>query len=737
MAKKVVGLLKGVAYTGAAVGGLSVLSSADLVFAEELEETLTSGSSGTVELEITQEATSQSEAQVEQQNQAVGQSQGEQQVQVDQQTQIDQQTNTETNIELDENAFTVESATAAIEEAKAEKTAVEGTIAADTAEEQQAQADLAAAQTNLGQAIEDQGQLQSTISGYQQQIAPKVAEIESLQGEVASNQSQIDTATQERADAVATEQGKETELQNTQTAQETEQQEYDNSGYNQAGVAALEGSIATQTTAVLAERDNLLAQGVTYLQGQVGEDFYTDYTRPLALTMIKYNLLVNDQVTADDLANFGTSDSSAIRYSENFKGKSYENKHFCIRYVDKNGVLQEKYYDWVIADENGESIFKANSNDRSDANLTLMHGINVVEKTPIYKYYTEDENTLTYYKWEDLTAEEKSAVTTLKNQGKVKSVKINNVTYYVALRNESAGFDYGTNGEKKGDDFYKGTDFQADLSAHAQYIEDLAALSTKINTLTNEINGLNSDISGYDTTIANLTATIGDLNTQITNLQESIAPQVTAIAANQTLLDGVNTSIEEYNTQIATLIARIQELQTAIQTNTGTVADLNTKIQQLENILAKLKAAQASAAASGQGGQDDTVASSERYYRTAVVAAQTQTEAQAENQVAQQTVTIADTQAPAAAVASVQQVAANSDVISIEDVQVPLNVIDAELPTEDMGLATIPDEAVAKSGAVGLGMAGAAMHIGILPTIGGLTTIIGCKKTNDENKARR
>ena len=51
MSKKINDLLKGVAITGAAVGGVSVLGDANIVYASEVEEVLASPS-GVVELEV-------------------------------------------------------------------------------------------------------------------------------------------------------------------------------------------------------------------------------------------------------------------------------------------------------------------------------------------------------------------------------------------------------------------------------------------------------------------------------------------------------------------------------------------------------------------------------------------------------------------------------------------------------------------------------------------------------------
>ena len=65
MAKKIQGVLKGVAIAGTAIGGASVLGSANLAYAAELPESM-DNSSGEVALEISQEHLTEVKAELEQ-----------------------------------------------------------------------------------------------------------------------------------------------------------------------------------------------------------------------------------------------------------------------------------------------------------------------------------------------------------------------------------------------------------------------------------------------------------------------------------------------------------------------------------------------------------------------------------------------------------------------------------------------------------------------------------------------
>ena len=704
MGKKVVNLLKGVAYTGAAVGGLSVLSNADLVFAEEAEEVLNSTSSGEIELQV--EATQENNV-------------------VETSTEVTQQTEQQSTLEIDESSFTIETATEAIEEAETDKATTEQAITDDTTALEQAESDKAAAEVNLQQAEADKSNLEEEIGKLEQEVAPIESQITETQGQIEDSEEEKAGVEQQKDAAVAEETAKEEELASTQQDAVAKQEEYDASAYNQDGVSALEGQISTQTNAMLQVKDNLLKQGVEYLSGAQGEQFYKDYTRPLALTMIKYNLLISGEVTPIDVQHVGTDKDAYIRFSENFKG-GYENKHFCIRYVDTEGVLQEKYFDYVFCNDKGESVFKE-GNSNNDAKLSNLYGINVVEKIPNYKY-TED-NTFIY--WTEKTSEVKSLI----SQGKVKEVVINKKSYYVLTRDESKGFSECENGQKKGIEYYKDSDFKNDLATHAQYIQDIAQLNAKIQSLGTDITNLQNDIDGYDGTIAALADTIGQLSNQLSDLQAQAAPINANITAYNTLLDGVNSDIQGYQDQIDALTTVIDGLKVSIQENTGKLSDINAKIELLEKILANLKAQQANATASAATGDtspagEAVASSSERYYNSVVT--DVRTSVQAQNEAQAPAVNITETQTPVAGPVAQAMAVDNVEIVPIEDELVPLNVVDAELSTDDMEFRTIADEEVAKAG--GITAAAAAFHIGILPTIGTITGIVGSKKTNNSKK---
>lgn len=562
MGKKVIKVLKGVAITGSAATGISVLTDANLAYAQSLEE------------EIVEQTLEETVLETE----------------VEAQTELDQY-NTYTY-------ETVESAEAAISEAETEIAEAEEERAVAVAEEESVQQELQSA-------IEEQ----------------------------TSVQSELDTAITEKA-----------ALEEEMAAKE---QAYQEEGYANEGLDEQQTVIEEKILEETAVREQLDEAN----KDLTLDNYYKNEGRALAKEMILYKLLLTGEVSAED--------ADKVFFGENFN-HDYVGKHYCVKYVkmvDGEPVYVERYFDYVTCDEEGNSLYQGLVENENDS--SIVDGINVVEKTPTYKVWTEDPHKVSTY--------EKNV------PGKIKNQTVFGYTFHAAQRDEQAGWYAEEGQQKKGVDWYTKKQYQQDKANREEYKEYVEVVTAAVSTL-------DEKIAQLTTTISNITNRIADLRDDLEDIQ--------------VVVEGYDNTIDYLKGKVDALTGRIQEIVAGQQTQNNEIAQNTTT-----------PVASASRTAT-------TLASSVAVEEAQVLAA---------------TVVQSAEQTPAPAMAApTRQVV----IQSMQDVQVPLVVMNVE-PEEDLTeTVTISEQSIAKSSEVTKSMA--VWNGATLPLLGTIAGLVAFKKSRSQ-----
>ena len=350
MAKKVNNLLKGVAITGATVGGAYILSDANLVYAME------ESSDGTIDMEVNE-------------------------------------TQTETQVEYE----APEAEAPATEAPTAETPAVETPVAEQPAGVETPQEPVA----EQPAAIETpQEQPEEVATNPELMAAPQVLMATApaptdaeVRQEPAETQSEAPTLTDEElSESAAASLSEEEELlastsesqslsmESTSTSLseaivineadlEAESKAFEESAYSKDGVA---DKVKDADKALKTVNDALYAAKANK-NNLNGNNFYNDDVgRNLAIEMIKLKFLLDGEVDGSCIDD--------VFY--HFYQKDYYNNHFVVKYI-KDGEYKERYFDYVTCDKDGDSIYKGQYNYSEDS-YDKVFGINVVEKVPEY-----------------------------------------------------------------------------------------------------------------------------------------------------------------------------------------------------------------------------------------------------------------------------------------------------------------------------------------------------------------
>lgn len=426
MGKKVIKVLKGVAITGSAATGVSVLADANLAYAQSLEENVVEQTLQETVVETTLEV----------------------------QTELDQ-FNTYTY-------ETVESAEEAIAEAETQITETE-------VEKAEAEAELESVQQEIDLSVEEQ----------------------------TSVQTELDAAIEEKASL-------EQEMADRKEA-------YEEAGYANPGLDAQEAVVNEKIEEETAVRTQLDAEN----KNLTVDNYYKNQGRVLAKDMILYKLILTGEVSAED--------ADKVFFGENFN-HDYVGKHYCVKYVkviDGEPVYIERYFDYVTCDEEGNSLYQGLVENENDS--SIVAGINVVEKTPTYKVWTEDPHKVSTY--------DKNV------SGKIKNQKVFGYTFHAAQRDEQAGW-YAEEGQQaKGVDWYTQKQYQQDANNRQEYKDFVETATTTISTL--------------DEKITALTATLSNITNQINYLRDD--------------LEDIQVEIQEYDNKIEYLKDKVDALGDRIQ----------------------------------------------------------------------------------------------------------------------------------------------------------------------------
>lgn len=595
MAKKIHGVLKGVAIAGTAIGGGSVLGSANLAYAAELPESM-DNSSGEVALEISQEHLTEVKAELEQavndlaqantnqenlvettgsEQGALGTLEQEQQAAQSEENALQQaydEKTAEITAEQGKVADIDSQIAAAQNDTSQQITAEEGKIQVAETEKTENGQEINSKNSELTQDRELLGQDKGALETLNGEIQENADALEAIGSDIQSTQDAINAATANKEKAEGELNGINSDLETNNNTLAAKENEFANKGYNNAELQSLVDDANDKLKDALTAIKNNHPEGSG--KYDITKDEYTTYLRPVAEALIKYYLVQNGDVAYADLANV------QINYWD--KGENnisaYDNSHYCVRYVDSAGTLYEQYFDYVTCDKDGNSLFNG-AQDIDPDDSTQVTGINLLTKlAPVYRDINgKSTDTFSYY-----TDKQRAELLSSQQKNCKKSVEINDTTYYYIQR---TGWDTQSGGRIKGSTIYTNKELQSYISTRDSLTKEIANLNSTIADLQTDLANKQEEVNGYATEITNLN---GTLATQTGKQSELLATKASLESQKQELEGDISTlsqSIEDLEKAVAKLIARQDELDTQIGTAQGNITSLNeglaTKVSEL------------------------------------------------------------------------------------------------------------------------------------------------------------
>lgn len=503
--KKVRSLLKGVAITGASVGGAALLGDADLVYAMEEEAA-----------EIVVDTTPQTQQTVEAQAPAVT----EQVVEAPApaavevatapvaETPVAETPAAEAPAAVAETPATpveeapVETPAASVEEAPVETpvtpaeetpvapaedtnndvfTILRGAYRDETIDENElaenkvelkAMRRAAPLATELTNDAETDAETDASLSDTaeaatvytEEQISESGASLSTVESELSSTSEQLSTSASEA----------ESEYESYSETMTTTSEDYESKNYNIAKLDKLEQDVKAAQAIETAKREALAAKNKS-----LDTDYFEHAGRPLAITMIKYNLVI------DGKADPNYIDSAQIKY---YTPDGYDKKHFCTIYLGTDGQVHEEYYDYVTANARGESLFRWSELSEEDvaAGITIPRGISIENYSPyvsginIVEKFLQDNgiraggNLFSYtFKCDD---------------GTEKTFKITRQSYSMVA---------DENGHYKGKDYYGYAFMNSQMDERSVLASEMLSLSGAIASTGSQVEGYQSMVDEY------------------------------------------------------------------------------------------------------------------------------------------------------------------------------------------------------------------------------------------------
>ncbi|MBR1623457.1 MAG: hypothetical protein IJ675_06060, partial [Pseudobutyrivibrio sp.] len=325
--KRIEGLLKGVAITGTAVGGMSVLGNADLVYAQVVEDV-----DEDVTVEVAEEAVTQEAVAPQEQ--------------------------------------VMETPAAPAQEVVDEPTEIAEFEVYEISDVSEAElADIAPTESTeeielIGEAVDET--VDETIM-TKEEYESGVESLSAATSEYASESEFVSTSVEAASESLST------AISETQDDYVAQSEAFKEGGFENEGLVSQAEAVESKIAIEEAKRAEILANNKKLNNG----GYYTDdVARSLAVEMIKFKLILTGEVKAEyidkiEIAHWGPSDGLS----------AYDGNHFVTRYfkdVDGEAVYVEDYYDYVTADSEGNSLFKMEGSQ--DDNPAVVTGINVVKK---------------------------------------------------------------------------------------------------------------------------------------------------------------------------------------------------------------------------------------------------------------------------------------------------------------------------------------------------------------------
>ncbi|WP_049960219.1 hypothetical protein [Pseudobutyrivibrio sp. LB2011] len=298
----------------------------------------------------------------------------------------------------------------------------------------------------------------------EEQISESGASLSTVESELSSTSEQLSTSASEA----------ESEYESYSETMTTTSEDYESKNYNIAKLDKLEQDVKAAQAIETAKREALAAKNKS-----LDTDYFEHAGRPLAITMIKYNLVV------DGKADPNYIDSAQIKY---YTPDGYDKKHFCTIYLGTDGQVHEEYYDYVTANARGESLFRWSELSEEDvaAGITIPRGISIENYSP----YVSGINIVEKFLQDNgiRAGGNLFSYTFTGDDGTVKTFKITRQSY---------SMEADENGHYKGKDYYGYAFMNSQMDERFELASEMLSLSGAIASTGSQVEGYQSMVDEY------------------------------------------------------------------------------------------------------------------------------------------------------------------------------------------------------------------------------------------------
>ncbi|SOB96449.1 hypothetical protein [Pseudobutyrivibrio ruminis] len=298
----------------------------------------------------------------------------------------------------------------------------------------------------------------------EEQISESGASLSTVESELSSTSEKLSTSASEA----------ESQYESYSETMTTTSEDYSSKNYNIAKLDKLEQDVKAAQAIETAKREALAAKNKS-----LDTDYFEHAGRPLAITMIKYNLVI------DGKADPNYIDSAQIKY---YTPDGYDKKHFCTIYLGTDGQVHEEYYDYVTANARGESLFRWSELSEEDvaANITIPRNISIENYSP----YVSGINIVEKFLQDNGIRENGKlfSYTFTGDDGTIKTFKITRQSY---------SMEADENGHYKGKDYYGYAFMNSQMDERSELASEMLSLSAAIASTGSQVEGYQSMVDEY------------------------------------------------------------------------------------------------------------------------------------------------------------------------------------------------------------------------------------------------
>jgi hypothetical protein len=298
----------------------------------------------------------------------------------------------------------------------------------------------------------------------EEQISESGASLSTVESELSSTSEQLSTSASEA----------ESEYESYSETMTTTSEDYASKNYNIAKLDKLEQDVKDAQALETAKRETLATANKS-----LDNEYFEKICRPLAISMIKYNLVI------DGKADPNYIDSAQIKY---YTPDGYDKKHFCTIYLGTDAKVHEEYYDYVTANARGESLFRWSELSEEDvaAGITIPRNISIENYSP----YVSGINIVEKFTQDNGIRENGKlfSYTFTGDDGTVKTFKITRQSY---------SMEADENGHYKGKDYYGYAFMNSQMDERSKLASEMLSLSAAITSTGSQVEGYQSMVDEY------------------------------------------------------------------------------------------------------------------------------------------------------------------------------------------------------------------------------------------------